>query len=97
MKACVFEEAIVGWMRGRGWVSRGAIRSGLSTKFGLTGADRIGPAVNSLVRQGVLVQETRNHIYRVCLATEKESVPDFSPWSFGGFGPSQAVTPGGEG
>jgi hypothetical protein len=86
MKVCVFEEAIVTWMKGRGWVSRGAIRTGLSAGFSLNGADRIGPAVNSLVRQGVLVQEWRNHVYRVCLAGEKDSVPDFSPWSVGGFG-----------
>ncbi len=85
-------------MADRGWVSRGAIRSGLSAAFSLNGADRIGPAVNSLVKQGVVVQETRNHVYRVCLAAEKDSVPDFSPWSVGGFGarPAAEAPKGGE-
>lgn len=79
-----YEDLIVKWMKGRGWVSRGAIRENVGFAGDGRMADRIGPAVNLLVRQGVLVHEWRNHVYRVCLAGEKDSVPDFSPWSAGG-------------
>lgn len=93
-----YEDLIVKWMKGRGWVSRGAIRANVGFSGDGRMADRIGPAVNLLVRQGVLVQEWRNHVYRVCMADERDSVPDFSPWSAGGLaGASETKTPGGEG
>ncbi len=94
-----YEDLIVKWMKGRGWVSRGAIRENVGFAGDGRMADRIGPAVNLLVRQGVVVRETRNHVCRLCLAGERDSVPDFSPWSFGRFGvrPPSEDPKGGEG